>query len=327
MVEGRSLRRLSIPILIATAACGGCGDGASTSSGGADPFAKEPPTLPRVYDARSLAQWITIARTGSAPDRAAAAFAIGELLRAGAAADGAGDALLALLGDPSRDVRFAALTTLRRGEILPEATGALVEMANAEGSALAESALQALRSMEVRDEEGIWRAFDTPPVRKELYALLREGAPLDAKRSNLLWKQWSWGPRDTKAAALEIFALRGIDGRRRTATLLLDDAMETQRAAAHALRACKDGTELLPLLDHERSDVVYWATVALAGDAKQVDRLIELLARANPVRGAAINGLVAIGKPAVGALRKAAAQTENQDVAKAAAAALDRIDH
>jgi len=318
------MRWLGVPVLAVAAALGGCGE--EPPSGGSDPFAKQTPTMPRIYDGKALPRWVELARDGSEPDRAAAAWAIGELLQAGASADGATQALDALLEDESDDVRYAALTTMRRFEILPSLTGVLLRMAADEGSPLAESARAAFWEMPTHDEPALWKALDDPNVLHDVLVLLwRLETPLSAAQSERMWTLWQKGPRDERAAALKVFAKRSADGRDRTAKLLLEPSMETQRAASHALRASGDGSSAVPFLDHDQERVVYWATVALGGDKSQVERLIQLLAKPNPIRGAATNALVSIGKPALGALEAAAAQTENKDAARAAASALARI--
>lgn len=113
-------RRTPAAALLAALALAGCGPGEPSPTAPPPlPFGKVPPSLPRMHRQRTLETWLEEVRSGDAPRRAAALYALGELLPDPAALR---PVLAPRLRDADPHVRYAAVVVAGRsaGDLGPE---------------------------------------------------------------------------------------------------------------------------------------------------------------------------------------------------------------
>jgi HEAT repeat protein len=270
----------------------GCGARDEVPPGPPPAFNKIPPTLPRLFRQRSLAQWLDLAGSPDAARRAEAPWALAELTTD---AKVVAPVLERLLGDPSPDVRYAAAVAVGRfpGDLGPAVTERVAALLGASERGLAHAARTALGALGQR----------------AVPALVSRLAEDDERALTALRVLADLGPAAGGASTALVTALRR-------------DALRP--AAAHALE--RVGAPAVPAMAARLADagddealVLLGLLAARRSEARDhVASLVSAFRRPPPVRSAAGEALLAIGPSGTSAL---ATLARDPDASVAASAA------
>jgi HEAT repeat protein len=312
---------------------GGCGDGAPDTPKPETAPSRPSPTLARTWRGLGLAEWLTRAGSPAASERADAAWAIGEI---GSTNSEALAHLARLAGDDDPSVRHAALVAVGRsgraagpgvGEAvvggLAASEAGLRSAARTAAAALGEILLPAVdRALGDADRRTRWAGLTA------LTAMGEIGRPALPK----VFALWRNDPEaSVRRAAL--FALPRMDAEGASAVaadLRVDDFVRRQEAAAALAEAGAPAVRSVVAVLADPDEVTAAVAAGVLADlgpvaAEAVEPLIEALRRPGPVRVNAHAALVAIGAPALPALRALAEgpDAEVTAIARDAAAAIE----